>query len=250
MTAGGWHPDPTGRHERRWWDGARWTDFVADGGVTGTDVLQPSVDPGRQAAIEAAGRSGRARATLVALAAALVVGLGVLIAVLLVSDDDSSPDDAAFSTSAGESTECALVTTDELTAAVGVEFGDGAPTEEAGNPGCVWESTAPPSDGLSEPLKVEIFVFPLTAEDQQVFDELAVDPANETVALGDMAVVRCDIEADVGSGCDAYGPLFVTSGEQYLGVELGNFAWPDDLTQDQVLDALVAVGSAALDRVG
>jgi hypothetical protein len=32
-----WHPDPTGRHQHRYWDGTRWTDWVADGGVTARD---------------------------------------------------------------------------------------------------------------------------------------------------------------------------------------------------------------------
>ena len=34
-----WHPDPTGRHEHRWWDGTRWTDQVADAGVASTDPV-------------------------------------------------------------------------------------------------------------------------------------------------------------------------------------------------------------------
>jgi hypothetical protein len=33
----GWYPDPTGRHEHRFWDGAAWTINVADNGVTGID---------------------------------------------------------------------------------------------------------------------------------------------------------------------------------------------------------------------
>jgi Protein of unknown function (DUF2510) len=37
--APGWHPDPTSRHQYRYWDGARWTDDVADGGVASTDTL-------------------------------------------------------------------------------------------------------------------------------------------------------------------------------------------------------------------
>jgi len=32
-----WLPDPTGRHEVRWWDGARWSEHVADRGVTTWD---------------------------------------------------------------------------------------------------------------------------------------------------------------------------------------------------------------------
>ena len=38
-SAGAWHPDPTGRHQQRWWDGTKWTDQVADGGATSTDPL-------------------------------------------------------------------------------------------------------------------------------------------------------------------------------------------------------------------
>jgi uncharacterized RDD family membrane protein YckC len=37
--AGEWHPDPTGRHEYRWWDGQQWTDQVADFGVVGVDPV-------------------------------------------------------------------------------------------------------------------------------------------------------------------------------------------------------------------
>ncbi|HKE74980.1 MAG TPA: DUF2510 domain-containing protein [Acidimicrobiales bacterium] len=37
--AAGWNPDPSGRHEYRYWDGGRWTDDVSDNGVTGTDAL-------------------------------------------------------------------------------------------------------------------------------------------------------------------------------------------------------------------
>jgi hypothetical protein len=36
--AAAWLPDPTGRHEQRYWDGAKWSEHVADGGV-------PSEDP-------------------------------------------------------------------------------------------------------------------------------------------------------------------------------------------------------------
>jgi hypothetical protein len=36
----GWHPDPVGRHEHRYWDGIQWTDHVADQGRMATDPLQ------------------------------------------------------------------------------------------------------------------------------------------------------------------------------------------------------------------
>jgi hypothetical protein len=44
-TPASWQPDPSGRHEHRYWDGRRWTDNVSDAGVTSTDALTaPTVD--------------------------------------------------------------------------------------------------------------------------------------------------------------------------------------------------------------
>lgn len=36
-TAPGWHHDPAGRWQVRWWDGVAWTDHVASGGRVATD---------------------------------------------------------------------------------------------------------------------------------------------------------------------------------------------------------------------
>jgi hypothetical protein len=45
--APGWNPDPTGRHEYRYWDGGNWTDDVSDNGVTSVDpVAGGAVSPG------------------------------------------------------------------------------------------------------------------------------------------------------------------------------------------------------------
>lgn len=35
----GWHPDPTGRHQYRYWDGMQWTASVSDNGVTASDPV-------------------------------------------------------------------------------------------------------------------------------------------------------------------------------------------------------------------
>lgn len=35
----GWHPDPAGRAELRWWDGRGWTDDVTRAGAPGKDPL-------------------------------------------------------------------------------------------------------------------------------------------------------------------------------------------------------------------
>ena len=39
----GWYPDPSGRPQQRWWDGAAWTDFVSADGKTFVDT--PSAAP-------------------------------------------------------------------------------------------------------------------------------------------------------------------------------------------------------------
>lgn len=55
---GAWRPDPEGRHDLRWFDGTRFTDQVADGGVAsteaGADVAWPSAPPTEWAAPGAA----------------------------------------------------------------------------------------------------------------------------------------------------------------------------------------------------
>ena len=35
-----WQPDPTGRHDHRYWDGTQWTDDVADAGVASKDPYE------------------------------------------------------------------------------------------------------------------------------------------------------------------------------------------------------------------
>jgi len=41
-TQAGWHPDPTSRHELRYFDGQRWTEHVSDRGRQATDPLAQS----------------------------------------------------------------------------------------------------------------------------------------------------------------------------------------------------------------
>jgi hypothetical protein len=39
--AAGWKPDPTGRHEQRWWTGDQWSAVVWDGNAPSDDPLWP-----------------------------------------------------------------------------------------------------------------------------------------------------------------------------------------------------------------
>ena len=38
----GWYPDPSGRHERRYWHEGRWTEHVADGGRRSSEAATPT----------------------------------------------------------------------------------------------------------------------------------------------------------------------------------------------------------------
>jgi hypothetical protein len=60
-----WHPDPSGRHELRWWDGQAWTDRVADGGeIRREGEAQPEPEPEPEpASADPLGRSLRPRLT-------------------------------------------------------------------------------------------------------------------------------------------------------------------------------------------
>ena len=35
----GWHPDPVGRHQHRYWDGTEWTEHIANNGASGVDPV-------------------------------------------------------------------------------------------------------------------------------------------------------------------------------------------------------------------
>lgn len=44
----GWHPDPSGRHQLRYWDGQAWTDAVSDNGQQSNDPLNAAPQYGAQ----------------------------------------------------------------------------------------------------------------------------------------------------------------------------------------------------------
>ena len=72
-----WLPDPSGRHELRWWDGTQWTEHVSDGGETSTDAegAQGNPPPPPRGSEPGAPRQRSGRAT-----ASLVLGIvGVLV---------------------------------------------------------------------------------------------------------------------------------------------------------------------------
>jgi len=51
----GWHPDPSGRHRLRYWDGTQWTAYVSDTGETAMDPI-PGAGAGSTAGAEVESR--------------------------------------------------------------------------------------------------------------------------------------------------------------------------------------------------
>ena len=80
----GWHRDPTGRHEYRYWDGVRWTDDVSDQGLTTTETVtaagsapltppSPGVVPGGEASVTMAPRPRAGLSKLAVLVLSLLL---------------------------------------------------------------------------------------------------------------------------------------------------------------------------------
>jgi hypothetical protein len=95
MAERGWHKDPSGRHEYRYWSGTEWSPEVADQGVQSTDELQGAFPPPAAHVAPAAtsvstptvngttppGTNGLAVASLV-LSLLTLCGLGSLLGVI------------------------------------------------------------------------------------------------------------------------------------------------------------------------
>lgn len=83
----GWFPDPEGRHEYRYWDGAIWTAEVSDAGTVGTDPL------GGQTAPVAAAGGGGSKATVIVIAVVVALVAAAAAFFLLGGDDDGGEAD-------------------------------------------------------------------------------------------------------------------------------------------------------------
>jgi hypothetical protein len=88
-----WLPDPTGRHELRWFDGTAFTANVSDGGVTSVEGTDASTaNPALPA--DVTGRKAGKLPVILAAVGAFVVVLALLV---LLRDDDGSGGTGEFS---------------------------------------------------------------------------------------------------------------------------------------------------------
>jgi hypothetical protein len=170
----GWHTDPTGRHQHRYWDGVQWTDHVADGGTESVDPFAGGMPQGAPTqSYDSMGgapggdpygggpygggtpppmggprpKSGPSPALLVVLGVLLIAVIAGVAYVLTQGDDDddettsstttstTAEGDSTTTTTAGDTSDSAL--TEALAAGV-LQSANGAITEEQAT--CVAES--------------------------------------------------------------------------------------------------------------
>jgi hypothetical protein len=79
----GWLADPTGRHQLRYWDGAVWTDHVADHGVAGYDPVYAFGPSGPQVAAAVRRRRSKRPLVIALVAVGAIVALVAAAAIFL-----------------------------------------------------------------------------------------------------------------------------------------------------------------------
>ena len=102
----GWYPDPTTRHELRYWDGYTWLDNVSNKGVAASDPLggKPMPAPS-EAAAKASAPPPAAAASKTPLYVGIGVGVVVIVAVVafLLTRDSGGGGNAEKTTALGNS---------------------------------------------------------------------------------------------------------------------------------------------------
>jgi hypothetical protein len=178
---------------------------------------------------------------------------------LLTACGDDSADTKAPATTApltdpatttGGTGSCSLLTTEEVSTAMGKPVSDVAEDASGSVTTCTWTSTAPPADptAASAPTLM-IAVLPLTAADQAVFDELTanVPPHRLVDGLGDFAILKCGFTTV--DTCPWYSEIFVVKGDRYLQVDLSNFSSPGDFEDGATEGIVTAIAELVTPRL-
>jgi hypothetical protein len=161
-------------------------------------------------------------------------------------DDDQSDrsDDGA-----DEAGACDLLSTDEVAELLGqpVEDGEQEDIGEGANR-CEW-ATEEPSQAIGDrPINLDVALSPLTDELSGQLDEALALEANEPLDFGDRAVLVCGFGAD-GDDCSAYDTVAVAVDDRYLEVELSNWGYPDDYSEEEGVQITVETAQHVVDAL-
>jgi Protein of unknown function (DUF2510) len=220
----GWQPDPTGRHEYRYWDGSSWTDDVSDGGNASTDPMGDAAPtapfdttqpygggptgpagpegPGGAPGYGPYGGSGQyppAQPKKSGPSTGLLVGLGVLavalialVAVLVIGSGDDDEDNATDDT-----TEETTDDTSSDDTATDDTSSDDTATDDTGT-----DDTAP--DDPSDDAIVDGMAAGIASGSDQITDEQAQCAAQ---AIVDELGVDTIMEMSTSGGADPFGNM-------------------------------------------
>lgn len=185
-----------------------------------------------------------------------VLAMAMLSAAPLVACSDDSdgaspsgtqtPVDSGAPAGSWDGELCALLTTDEVSGIVGKPMTDGEAGSEGSTATCRWESTVPSANpDIDDPFYVQIAILPLTDADAATLQQIVDDTEHNKVleGVGDSAVVQCAFSST--DGCPWRDKAYVTVGQRYLVVDVGNFSSPGDFEEGQVEEIVIALATAA-----
>ncbi len=151
------------------------------------------------------------------------VAAGVVAALVTVTSIVGHRRRAGAAGAASSNRACGLLTTKQVKAALGAPVGTPKASKSGGHPACDWQTTT--SAGTRKGLSLAIL--PLGKAERTKFDDLADEDANLVVDdLGDQAVIECSVPR--ADECLSYGRLWVTVGDEYLGLSVSGVTAPDD----------------------
>jgi hypothetical protein len=164
--------------------------------------------------------------------------------------DDSGEDqgDDSGDQGGGEGA-CALFTEDEVAELLDRDLA-GSEEEELSDTAtlCTW-STEEPSAVVDGPITLKVERGELTDEVAGQIDEALEAEGSQVLDIGDASALVCGLGAD-GEDCDQYDSVAVAVGDTYLEVDLGNWGYPDDYSEDEGVQIMVDAATQAADAVG
>jgi hypothetical protein len=163
--------------------------------------------------------------------------------------DDSGEDQGDDSGDQGGEGACALFTEDEVAELLDRDLA-GSEEEELSDTAtlCTW-STEEPSAVVDGPITLKVERGELTDEVAGQIDEALEAEGSQVLDIGDASALVCGLGAD-GEDCDQYDSVAVAVGDTYLEVDLGNWGYPDDYSEDEGVQIMVDAATQAADAVG